>query len=96
VRAHLLIFDGSQITRKHVVEKIDHMSAIENWCAFFDNAICIASDADARSLSRSLRAEFPKLRFIITEVSPHKKGGWLPKSIWTFLNHPETIDAADA
>jgi len=97
VKAHLLVFDSSQITREHVVEKIDHMSVIENWVAFFDNAICLASEKDPRSLSRLLHIELPKLRFIITEIEPQSKGGWLPKSIWAFLNHPEPADtAADA
>jgi hypothetical protein len=97
VKAHLLVFDSSQITRELVVEKIDHMSVVENWAAFFDNAICLASQKDARSLSRLLHIEFPELRFIITEIELLSKGGWLPPSIWAFLNHPEPADtAADA
>jgi len=92
MKAYLLVFDLSQITREIMVEAIDNMSGIENWYAFFDNAICLASEKDARSLSRMLHAEFPKQRFIITEVGP-QKGGWLPKSIWAFLNHPEPANA---
>jgi|SRR5579875_1029403 hypothetical protein len=97
MKAHLLVFDQSQIARQEIVQKVDTMPEVENWQAFFDNVICLASEKDARSLSRLLRAEFPKLRFIITEIEPRSKGGWLPKSIWNFLNHPEPVDiAADA
>jgi hypothetical protein len=96
VKAHLFVFDGSQITRELIVEKIDHIPVIENWYAFFDNTICLASEEDARSLSSLLHAELPKLRFIITEIRP-SAGGMLPKPIWAFLNHPQSADAtADA
>ncbi len=97
MKAHLLVFDGSQITRDLIVEKIDHMPVIENWYAFFDNTICVASEEEARDLSRLLHAELPKLRFVITEIQRSNKGGWLPQSIWTFLNHPQPADTvADA
>jgi hypothetical protein len=94
VKAHLLVFDGSQITRELIVEKIDHIPVIENWYAFFDNTICLASEEEARLLSGLLHAELPKLRFIITEIQSSGKGGWLPMSIWAFLNHPQSADAA--
>jgi|ERR1019366_8782706 hypothetical protein len=97
MKVHLLVFDQSQITRQNMIQKIDTIPDVENWYAFFDNAICLASEKDARSLSHLLRAGLPTLRFIITEIEPQSKGGWLPKSIWAFLNHPETVDtAADA
>ena len=92
MKAYLLVFDQSQVTREIMVETIDKISDIQNWYAFFDNTICLASEKDARSLSHLLHAELPKQRFIITEIGSQKKGGWLPKSIWAFLNHPEPVD----
>jgi len=97
VKAYLLVFDPSQTTRKEVIEKIDRMPAISNWYAFFNNTICLASAKEARSLSGLLHADLPTLRFIITEINPQSKGGWLPKSIWAFLNNPQPADnPADA
>jgi len=92
VKAYLLVFDRSQITRESMVKIINKTSAIENWHAFFDNTLCLASEKDARTLSRLLHNECPQLRFLVTEVKRDNKGGWLPKSIWTFLNHPESIN----
>jgi hypothetical protein len=78
-----------------VIDVIDNIDDIENWYAFFGNAFCIASERDASSLASLIHAEMPKQRFIITEVGPGKRGGWLPKSIWAFLRKPEPIDAAE-
>jgi hypothetical protein len=93
MKAYLLVFDGSQVSRDTVIDVIDKIGDIENWFAFFNNAICIASEKDARSLAQQIRTELPKQRFIITEIQAGKKAGWLPKSIWTFLNRPEPVAA---
>jgi len=95
VKAHLLVFDDSQASRQSMIDVIDNIEDIENWYAFFDNVFCLASERDAHSLSSLIRAEMPKQRFIVTEVEPGKKGGWLPKSIWAFLKRPEPVDAAE-
>ncbi|MCL2453599.1 MAG: hypothetical protein FWD08_08180 [Alphaproteobacteria bacterium] len=95
MKTYLPIFDQAQTTRKEVMDKIDLMSAIENWNAFFDNTICRASARQARSLSGLLHVEVPTLRFIITEIiNPRSKGGWLSKSIWAFLSNPQSADTA--
>jgi hypothetical protein len=95
MKAYLLVFDPSQASRQTMIDVIDNIDDIENWYAFFDNAFCVASERDARSLSSLIREEMPKQRFIITEVEPGKKGGWLPKSIWAFLKRPEPVGAAE-
>ncbi len=89
MKTHLLVFDSSQASRKEVIQKVDRIPMIVNWYAFFENTLCLASEEDAKSLSKLLRTEFPKLRFLISEVEPQNKAGWLPQSIWEFLNHPE-------
>ena len=98
MKTYLPIFDQVQTTRKEVMDKIDLMSAIENWNAFFDNTICRAPAKQARSVLGLLHAEVPILRFIITEIiNPRRKADWLPKSILVFLNNPQPTDiAADA
>ena len=92
MKAYLLVFDRSQIPRSIMADTIDR-SDIENWNAFFENAICFASKKDAHSLSQQIRAEIPEQRFIITEVEAGKKAGWLPRSIWAFLNRPAPVGA---
>ncbi len=93
MKAYLLVFDRSQISRDAMTALIDRISDIENWNAFFENAICVASKKSAQSLSQQIRAEIPEQRFIITEVEAGKKAGWLPRSIWAFLNRPAPVGA---
>ena len=65
MKAYLLVFDRSQISRDAMTAHIDKISDIENWNAFFENAICVASKKGAQSLSQQIRAELPQQRFII-------------------------------
>ncbi len=93
MKAYLLVFDQTQISRDTMTDVIDKIGDIENWYAFFENALCVGSRKDAWTLSQQIRAELPKQRFIITEVEAGKKAGWLPKTIWAFLNRPEPVGA---
>jgi hypothetical protein len=93
MEAFLFVFDNSKISRELVIKRLDKIRAIQNWYAFFDNTFCLASNKDARTLSQLVRDALPEVRFVIVEVDPQKKGGWLPKSVWTFLSHPEPADA---
>jgi len=93
VKTHLLVFDSSQASRKEVIQKVDRIPAIVNRYAFFENTLCLASEEDAKSLSNLLRHDFPKPRFLISEIEPQNKGGWLPEPIWEFLNDPKPAKA---
>lgn len=95
MEAFLFVFDNSQISRKLVIKQLDKIGAIQNWYAFFENTFCLASNQDARTLSKNVRDALPEVRFIITEIDPKKKGGWLPKSVWAFLNQPEPAEASN-
>lgn len=96
MNAHLLVFDSSQIRRSVVTKIIDRLPEIKNWYAFLDNTICIVTDDDAGMLSDLLHKKLPEIRFIVTEIEPQKKGGWLPKSVWKFMNHPVPSESSDA
>ncbi len=96
MKAFLLVFDQSRIDRETVLRQIDKMHEIANWYALFGNTMCIASDLDSRSLSRLIRDAFPGLRFIVSEVDPQHKGGWLPKPVWSFLNDPDAVETEPA
>lgn len=96
MNVYLLVFDASQSDRKTVQRAIDKTVIVENWFAFFDNAMCLASHATADILSRFIRETFPDLVFIITTVDPLMASGWMPKAIWTFLSEPRpaSVEAA--
>lgn len=94
MKAFLFVFDSMQITRKLVTKRLDNMPNIENWYAFLENTICLASKDDAKQISTLIREAFPDLRFVVAEVDPKKKSGWLPRSVWAFVNNPQPADAA--
>ena len=97
LRNFLLVFNGSQINRRAVTTRIDSVAAIANWMAFFENAICLVSASSARELSDRLREVLPDVQFILTELETGRRNGWLPKSVWSFMRHPEAAlsDAAE-
>jgi hypothetical protein len=95
VKAHLLVFDVS-VDRDQVIAAVDGIKEIENWYAFFTNTMCLASTLDAKGLSKKIRERLPETKFILTTVEPSEKGGWLPKSVWSFLNRPVRANAEAA
>ena len=96
MKAHILVFDSAQADGKHLRKVIDQFGAIVNWYAFFGNVMCLASDRSASALSKYLREQCPGLRFLITTVDPDEKGGWMPRSIWSFLNDPQSAESETA
>jgi hypothetical protein len=80
-----------------VTTRLDSISAIVNWIAFFDNTLCLVSSSSARELSDMIRETIPDVQFVITELEPGRRNGWLPRSVWSFLRSPSAAhtDAAE-
>lgn len=96
MNAYLLVFDDSQIVREVITKKLDKMPEIQNWMAFLSNTVSIISSEDAHSVSDLVRDAFPELRFIVVEIDREKKGGYLPKSVWKFINRPSPAESSAA
>jgi hypothetical protein len=97
MKAFLLVFDSSAVSRDAVHRKLDAIPEITNWYSILDNSFCLASDQDAKWLAARLRDDvIPETRFIVTEVEKHKKGGWLPREIWEFLARPKPVKSSAA
>lgn len=97
MKAFLLVFDSSVISRDEMHRKLDRITEIANWYSLLDNTFCLASDRDAKWLAARLREDvIPNTRFIVTEVEKHKKGGWLPREIWEFLARPRPVKSSAA
>ena len=92
MRAYLLVFDDSDISRKEVIWAVDRMVEIKNWHAFFGNALCIASEESAKALATRINRALPQLRYLIAAVEPDQKGGRMPKSVLGFLNEPRPVE----
>ena len=93
MKAHLLVFNGAQVDRKRVQDVVDRLAAVANWDAFFGNVMRLASEESAAVLSGHLRGAIPDLNFLLTTIDPDQKGGWMPKSVRSFLNEPQPADA---
>ena len=91
MKAHLLIFDNEDLTLKEMIKIVDEMSEITNWHVVFNNTICIASEAGARSLASKFNAILPSIRYLISEIQPEKKGGRMNKSVLTLMNAPGPV-----
>jgi hypothetical protein len=97
VNAFLLVYDSSKISRDLVARRLDDIAEITNWYAVFDNTFCISSERDARWLAAQIREKvIPEVRFIVTEIETRKKGGWLPRIIWDFINRPRSAESSAA
>jgi hypothetical protein len=94
--AFLMVFDKSQVERDAITKKIDKIPTVRDWYAFLSNTICLISDKDARALSKVFRGTFPDVRFIIVEIDPEKRGGWLPKSVWEFIRKAHSQESSAA
>jgi hypothetical protein len=93
MNTYLLVFNDGQIARKTVTARIDRMPQVINWMAFLDNALCLISDETTKSLAAQLREAFPETQFILTELQRGKRNGWLPRSVWDFMNDPRPASA---
>lgn len=94
MKSLLFVFDSVQISPKLVAKRLYKMPSLANWYAFLENAICLASNDDAKQISAPTRVAFPDLSILVTEIDPKMKGGWLPRSVWTFLKNPQPVDTA--
>jgi hypothetical protein len=97
MNAFILVYDGSKISRDRVSRRLEKIDEITNWYAVFDNTFCISCEKDARWLAAQIREKvIPDIRFIVTEIDTKKKGGWLPRVIWDFINRPRAADSTAA
>jgi hypothetical protein len=93
MKAYLLVFEASEVDRKVVKAVIDTLPEIQNWHAFFGNTMCLAADIGAKRLARRINEALPQLTYILTEVQPDHKGGRIPRSVLSFLNEPQPVQA---
>jgi hypothetical protein len=78
------------LDRKPILDFLDLQPAVLNWFAINWQAILIASETDATTLSTMIHNQFPNLLFIITEIDRDKTNGWMSKLVWDFINSPKS------
>lgn len=96
MRAYLFVFDPNTFGRQFVIDRIDGLDDVENWYAFLPSALCLISDLEAKELSKVIRTALPDMNFLVTRLDQGTKGGWLRKSVWDFMSHPEGVKASNS
>jgi hypothetical protein len=96
MKSYLLVFNEKQASRGWVKDHIDSIDGIDDWITFFDNTFCFISELSVTELSKRIRAAIPDVQFIVTTLDGGKRNGWLPKSVWTFMNRQTSVPAEPA
>lgn len=86
MRSYLLVFNGDQATHEFVKRRIDTIDAITDWLLFFDNAFCVVSELEISELNDRIQAAIPRIQFVLTTLEMGKRKGWLPRTVWNFMN----------
>jgi hypothetical protein len=84
--AYLLVYNDALGSREDVKGCLEGMSDVITWKYDLPHAFYIISEADARTLGKTIRERIGDGRFLITEITANK-GGWLPKETWYLLNN---------
>ena len=90
LRPFLLVIDVNQGLRQEVLDFLDTRREVKNWSAFFPTGIVIIADSDVTTLSDLVHERFPTRHFLLTEMGAGTNNGWLPKTVWDFINAPKS------
>lgn len=66
---------------------LDETGAVATWVRPFPHAAILLSDLALRDLSVVLHSRLGETWFLLSELSQDIADGWLPKNLWSFVNH---------
>lgn len=69
---------------------LNQTNAITTWVQPFPNAAIVISNLEARDLGAIFRERLGETWFVISELSPLRVDGLLPRNVWEFINSPPT------
>lgn len=84
----ILTHVGDPKIQKAVTDFLDKRFEVRNWYTPWPGFICIVAEITSRQFDTMLHEGLPWLFFSITDYNRDTVGGWLPKSVWHFLNNP--------
>lgn len=93
LNVYLLVFDASRLSNSTMTRFLDRIDEVENWISFLPGTVALISSL---GLSRIRDRLLPGLKgemFLLTSVKPGSKDGWLPETVWEFLNTPQPAAA---
>ena len=83
-KAYLLVYSDSLGSRSKVKECLNSIEIIATWRYDMPNCFYLISEFSASELSKSIRKELGRGRFLITEISDNRQG-WLPSKTWHLI-----------
>ena len=72
---------------------LNDTKAIAAWIAPFPYSAIVVSDLDTQDLAAVLRQRMPGIWLLVTEMSGSGADGWLPQSLWEYVNNPHQVSA---
>ena len=88
-KVFLLTYSGL-LFQKFLTDFLDTRPEALHWFGILPSTILIISRSDAVTLANLIHAQFPHVRFVITEVDPRKTSGWINQQVWDFINNPQS------
>ena len=88
MRAFLLNFNDSIISRPIMLNFLDTRPEVLNWYAPLQGGVFIISNASSQTLAALVRQSFPSLYFVVAELPRGYNDGTLPPAAWNFINNP--------
>ncbi len=89
-KLYLFVYNNNLGERQEVSKMLDCIADVTDWRYDLPNCFYIVSEKSSDELT-DLILDHCKgkqtFRFLITEISPTNRQGWLPKSTWDFLNN---------
>lgn len=90
MRAFLLSFNDSVVSRPVMLHFLDGRPEVLNWYAPLQGSLFIISTVNAQALAGLVRQAFPHLYFVVAELPRGYNDGSLPPAAWSFINEPKS------
>lgn len=89
-KLYLFVYNNNLGERQEVSNMLDGIKDIVDWRYDLPNSFYIVSTKTADQLTDLILEHYKEtkgLRFVITEIPPNNRQGWLPNSTWEFMRN---------
>jgi hypothetical protein len=84
---YILVFDPTRIQMsKEIHEVIKKSQFIYTWWHYLNSAYIIKSQYTLETLHDELTKKLTNKQFLIIEIDPYNRNGWLKKEAWDWIN----------
>jgi hypothetical protein len=90
MKVYILAFAYGSPSRQEMLDFLDTLPEIKNWRAS-EGVIYLAAEISDDQIAEKIRAKYPKLRFIVTQISSATSQGWGAGALWEFIAKPKAV-----